>query len=895
MTRALVLAVCVAGCADLPAFDQKCGNGVIDEDEDCDSSVGCDQCRATCPSGTDSECKAIMPGDYHCGADDICHAPSGVFVQAAKPSFSFVVGQGAVADLDGDRIGDVVGFSDITIDARFGDLDGTLATRATTLLPYSNATIAFRTFDTDRGAADILVPTPDGIAAYTASNKQLIAYPFAGPVGTTGPCVTIGGSADPLFTFEVDKRRMAFVSRDNVTGAGTIGVLDVRTNECRYTSLCGLTLPAAGDPLARMLVYDQYVTRASPPVSILAVGVPTSTTTEKVCAMRFDGTPTSFVLGPLTTPALATSVGTLALARTQPTDVCPTLFTPRADGIDAYAATGANGATCALATSPTVVPGFMAGAMPSGRIPLVPALANRGPDALVVINAGTFQQSSDVFALAGVLTYPMYHSPRPLYPVRSADLDGDGSYEAVASAFSGAPTANPDFDILYRTAPPIDSFVPYRITTQGVPTHFALGDFDGNGLADIAYTERVGAAERLMLAYSTPDRPLPAVELAKFNQILAFARVDVPDSIEPSGQVLDDLIIVDLPPMATAPTLTVLHGNPQRSMLAYFDPRAMIGTINSQFISAVSGNFDASTDAPDVMAFELDNETQQVRLWVANGVPGSENLSGASAPLTTNLEGLSCSAMPNGPPLCLNGARLLRWPIAGRDVLLAVDAQNRPGRTIVTIDPARAAGGTLTVQRPSDPSTQLPPAPFVFSVWGADSDGNGSDNLLLSMGGVGMFGGAQKDVLDCTVGDLGDVTACASLTPKIHFGGGGWVCQAAEPGLITARGRHDPAPDSTAKDILALCKRYDAFGGNVVAGHVLRLHWVGDGYRPEVVIEHAESYEFLSIGDINGDHVDDIAGIAFDATFTPVVDIHLQCEARDAQCRTTNDRGAITP
>jgi hypothetical protein len=295
------------------------------------------------------------------------------------------------------------------------------------------------------------------------------------------------------------------------------------------------------------------------------------------------------------------------------------------------------------------------------------------------------------------------------------------------------------------------------------------------------------------------------------------------------------------------------------------------------------------------MAFELDNKTQEVRLWVASGVPGSENLTGAGASLKTNLEGLTCSTMPNGPPLCLNGARLLRWPIAGRDVLLAVDAQNRPGRSIATIDPARAAGGMLTVQRPTDPSTVIAPDPFVFAVWGADSDGDGSDNLLVSLGGVGNFGGATKDVLDCTVDEQGGVTGCASMTPKIHFGGGGWVCQAAEPGLVTARGRHDPPPDSSAKDILALCKRYDGFGGNLLAGYVLRLHWTGDGYQPEVVIEHAESYEFLSIGDINGDHLDDLAGIGFDATFTPVVDIHLQCEARDVTCRNTNFRGGLTP
>ena len=138
------------------------------------------------------------------------------------------------------------------------------------------------------------------------------------------------------------------------------------------------------------------------------------------------------------------------------------------------------------------------------------------------------------------------------------------------------------------------------------------------------------------------------------------------------------------------------------------------------------------------------------------------------------------------------------------------------------------------------------------------------------------------------------MTACASLTPKIHFSGTGWMCQAAEPGTITARGRHDPAPDSPAKDILTLCKQYD-MTGNLLAGRVFRLHWTGNGYAAETVIEHAESYEFLSIGDINGDRLDDLAGIGFDATFTPVVDIHLQCEARDVACRTTNFRGGITP
>ena len=86
---------------------------------------------------------------------------------------------------------------------------------------------------------------------------------------------------------------------------------------------------------------------------------------------------------------------------------------------------------------------------------------------------------------------------------------------------------------------------------------------------------------------------------------------------------------------------------------------------------------------------------------------------------------------------------------------------------------------------------------------------------------------------------------------------------------------------TTGADVLVLCKKDSG-------GRVFRIHRVDGVYRAEPVLDNAGNYEFLSLGDVNGDQLDDVAGIAFDATFTPIVEIHLQCDARDTQCRKTN-------
>ena len=124
-----------ASCASLPEIQRGvCGNGVIEAGEDCDTqpagscrkagSAG--ECRFDCSLDSNNERRACPEG-YGCGSDSICRAPSGDFVvAAAKPSEepTFVM---SVADFDGDKRDDLlmVGLNGLGIS--FFDSKGTPA------------------------------------------------------------------------------------------------------------------------------------------------------------------------------------------------------------------------------------------------------------------------------------------------------------------------------------------------------------------------------------------------------------------------------------------------------------------------------------------------------------------------------------------------------------------------------------------------------------------------------------------------------------------------------------------------------------------------------------------------------------------------------------------------
>jgi hypothetical protein len=176
---AVVLASAGA-CANLPAIDPACGNGVLEPGEDCDTDdAGCVACGWKCSS--DSDCADIRspkdPSVYRCGADTFCHAASGVLGGQASAQ-PFAAPRFYVADIDRDRYGDAVGIANDAILTRFGDRGGLLQASRETLTPVHGGEPALADVDSD-GVLDAIVPARDGFVAYASPARAVTPYAFS--------------------------------------------------------------------------------------------------------------------------------------------------------------------------------------------------------------------------------------------------------------------------------------------------------------------------------------------------------------------------------------------------------------------------------------------------------------------------------------------------------------------------------------------------------------------------------------------------------------------------------------------------------------------------------------------------------------------------------------------
>src|SRR5690348_2864697 len=97
--RSALFVLAVTACSNLPAYQAECGNGVVDEHEDCDSPTGCVACALPC--NPDATCPAE---GYVCGGDGLCHAPGGAF-RTEPQGLAFNAPELFVTDVNGDRVG----------------------------------------------------------------------------------------------------------------------------------------------------------------------------------------------------------------------------------------------------------------------------------------------------------------------------------------------------------------------------------------------------------------------------------------------------------------------------------------------------------------------------------------------------------------------------------------------------------------------------------------------------------------------------------------------------------------------------------------------------------------------------------------------------------------------
>jgi hypothetical protein len=216
----------LSGCTDRPTFDQLCGNFVIDPGEDCDEGTSggtCDsQCRIVCDVDTRS-CGGVA--GYVCGVDGFCHAPSGVLSVHRPGEVPFPGKVFTVTDVDRDYIGDVVTVSDTSLTVNYGDTTGELLIQTSTLIPGARGEPAFTDLDSD-GSMDVVIPTTDGLVAYSSPLDVVAPHPFVLDIGNPADC-TPAFAGQPFNVFALDKETLGLlIARPD----GKLGVATIRVD-----------------------------------------------------------------------------------------------------------------------------------------------------------------------------------------------------------------------------------------------------------------------------------------------------------------------------------------------------------------------------------------------------------------------------------------------------------------------------------------------------------------------------------------------------------------------------------------------------------------------------------------------------------------------------------------
>lgn len=865
MNRLLIaIAVLASGCTSFESIDRGvCGNGLVEAGEDCDSTNdSCVRCAVVCD--TSSDCPTA---DYACGVDGLCYAPGGA-LQDPVPGGSFQVGEFHITDVDHDGTGDILGLSRTSIAIRHGESDGRLSEIESLITPSQSGPPAVGDLDND-GSLDVTITTPDGLVSYTSPFDTL------SPVAVQS--LLIGATGAP-----VDVRLM-FRINDLVVGAfvadevGRIYFLVFDFGDITKSAIespCASRLGPLTDSNFKVSMVDTYsVHDDASGTSDTVVSFVTTGSAPKLCVLQIHKQDNAFFRN---VPAIedVTPVNAVATAKKpvladlddDGVDRCPGLINVDGGKLITWWPGNLVGSRCTLRVSPTATGESLPPIADAGpqayvidRLPLDPPIGGFSSD-MLVMSDGVYAHGHGLFA--GI--FLTYRSPRALVSAEHGDLTGDGHVDGVlvAEAFD-------DLDLLLRTQTFPPSYQLLRVDTASRVTTTQVADFDGNGVADLAFVEQLAAHQRLMVSYGTSDRPLEPVELGTFSEGAQLTHVGFPDSVDLVSLAADLIVIQPKPMGAKAPTVSVLRGSPQRTMLGYFDPR-IDNTPETEmlFRGAIAGRFQPTgpTDYRDLLAIAIDPRspaTVAPRVWRMPGTArGPDATSTPGLPLTSVAD---CSDS-TGSNLCVRDVAYFAWAIdAARDVVIAIDRASTPHALM--IDPG---GAPVTATPIGALAAKIPPQTYARAIHATDFDGDGIEEL------IGVFAPRSSDqrggVLVCTM-TAGMPQSCTDIVPELLAArpeDGMQSCIDAAPARITNR---DPmTPAGGGGDLVVLCRR----------GPVATLYRVRQGATALEVTPLATASKPLNaikVGDVTGDGVDDVVALEGETGVQSLV-VFPQCSSR---------------
>ncbi|HEY5926165.1 MAG TPA: VCBS repeat-containing protein [Kofleriaceae bacterium] len=877
MRNALLALVCAAStaCTDFAPVERGiCGNGLLEAGEDCDSSdATCVRCAVSCSSNAD-----CPSADYACGVDGLCHAPGGVLGQPHAAG-TFQASELHVTDIDHDGIGDVLGLSRTSIIVRHGEATAQLATLDSIVTPTQTGPAAFGDLDGD-GTLDLALTTADGLVSYASRYGELA--PVAVNSGLTEE--TTGEPLDLRRFFHIAPLAFAgflvdpatdnlFVIAIDGSGAGT----PVFAAPC--AARLGAIKSSAFDPTT----IDVYNIGTDPDEQLdTIVSFVVNGATRRQCVLALHrAKPQILQTYPAITVTDITPAAFGMLAKRPvladldtDTDPCPGIV--RTDGGPnalAYfdGSRPSTTAPCGFAATATPLPPM--GAPPTadviGRVPVVPSVLLVASDGLVTTEGLYPYLPTGIPILSPSPQFSLvYRTTRKIALVDHGDLDGDGNIDAVLAA-----AGEEDLDLLFR-AEGEAGFNLVRVDTASTVTHLTVGDYDANHIADVAYGERFGDFERLMVAFGTPDRPLAPTSMGTFPGILSLTKMGFPDSVDYLN-LADDLIVI-APPASGSTTLrmSLLHGSPQRTLLSYFDPRPDSARNDTLFRGAVIGHFltGSSPDHTDMVAIAPPTAAavgmpgkDAVKAW---RIPGTADGLDATATPGVSIDGIADCSLDRTGKLCLDLARYIPFSTGlNHDVVIGIDRSN----AAVMIDPwAQTMSATVL-----DKLTGVIPAgTTVRSLHAADLDGDDAPELIAAF--APTVTASRGAVIVCKMQN-GIAQSCEDLVPAIVAAGalsGTTVDRCVDAAPVRLSYRDSTSTADRSLDLAVVCH--------------------GDGtslfrVRGDVIERLATSGAVLNTlraGDVTGDHVDDLVLLEGD-TVTSLV-VYPQCTSRDAStCRST--------
>lgn len=836
----VVASLLVAACSNLPPAElDACGDGIVEPErgEDCDrEGAGCgapdtpQACRLTCVTSAD------CPATAACGPGGVCAVPDGRLRHAGDQAWTapFLL----VGDTTGGGDPELVGLDDIAIDVRVGGPGAEFGAAD----PIPNLPILDQPRLTDLtgdGRADVAMSVGIGIHVLTGDPDALLAPTFqaALPVPSTGALLA---SSIP------------YVSEGRLPATSVAIALRVPPSpDCAAPAGCealllgdaGAGLPSALDRLAGdRLAWarrpgpagEQHVTIVLPFVDDPAVIGDQSAVWIAHGQLAISHPPplpeteTIAIVGPY--PIAQGRVLAADLADLDGDGLADLLVTAEAaDG--AIALLFGKGRADASFAPPVELRARAAGTLdPLEALPPAIAWGDLDGDGKADMIGAQFALS--LSCLGGACAFDVLaFVDQPWTHAAVSDLNGDGRADLIATRAAGS-----NVDVLLGTG--VAGFWnDASFTAPGEVGVMRTGDFDGNGLGDVAMsvaTGDPGAGAAIAVAFGRAfTRPDPPVRMGAIGDVVTLEPVLAP--APGRFDVVDDLLVIT--DRGGERRGAILFGSTSQRLIAPLlpgdDPTLPDGTPGIDLVDAVVA-VQSAPGAGATLAALVTTVHERTGLPLVNSLRFfaadadgvlTEHYGGALGTLAFALRDARWTTIPgtaDQPPLVVGAdaeGRVVTVPIEG----CPDDCHALPARWLVTSDGGARATALITADLDHQGPRDL--------VGLADGGAAGPGELVVWRGGAGT---AERTTLPAGLVPL----SVAAITTAV-----------GQPAtlVIAARGTGDAARGGVLVAVPDGSGRYPTVVDATAAGLI---------DRPEQAAVQVES------ADVDGDGLDDLIVVA---------------------------------